>query len=225
MKLCMLFVSFVLFAGAQPPSSDHLAPIRPPAVPLIAHDPYFSIWSAADRLTDSITTHWTGKPNSLTALARIDSKTYALTGGSKFPAMDQAGLEVLPTRTIYQFLDGGVRLELTFFTPALPDDLDVLSRPLSYVEWDVRSADGKQHNVALYFDASSELVVNTRDQPVSATRVLVDGQTALRIGSREQPILAKRGDDLRIDWGYLYLEADRPDGVTASIGLRKQENS
>ncbi len=225
MKLCMFFVSFVLFAGAQPPSSDHLAPIRPPAVPLIAHDPYFSIWSAADRLTDSITTHWTGKPNSLTALARIDSKTYALTGGSKFPAMDQAGLEVLPTRTIYQFLDGGVRLELTFFTPALPDDLDVLSRPLSYVEWDVRSADGKQHNVALYFDASSELVVNTRDQPVSATRVLVDGQTALRIGSREQPILAKRGDDLRIDWGYLYLEADRPDGVTASIGLRKQETS
>jgi hypothetical protein len=148
-----------------------------------------------------------------------------LTGGGKFPAMNQAGLEVLPTRTIYRFVDGGVRLELTFFTPALPDDLDVLSRPLSYVEWEVQSTDGHQHDVALYFDASSELAVNTRDQPVSATRFLLDGQTVLRAGSREQPVLAKRGDDLRIDWGYLYLAADRLDGVMASIGPRKQETN
>ena len=225
MKLGILFAGLAFFARAQNLSSEKLPPMRPPAVPLIAHDPYFSIWSAADRLTDSATTHWTGKLNSLTALVRIDAKTYTLTGGSKFPALDQTGLEVLPTRTIYHFLGNGVNLELTFFTPALPDDLDVLSRPLSYIDWDIRSSDGKQHEIALYFDASSELVVNTPDQPVSAMRVLMDGQPVLRIGSREQPILAKRGDDLRIDWGYLYLAADPPDGVTAAIGLRKQEIS
>lgn len=223
MKLGILFAGLIFLACGQNLSSEKLPPMRPPAVPLIAHDPYFSIWSAADRLTDSVTRHWTGKPNSLIALVRIDAKTYALTGGSKFPALDQTGLEVLPTRTIYHFRGSGVNLELTFFTPALPDDLDVLSRPLSYVEWDIRSTDGKQHEIALYFDASSELVVNTPDQAVSATRVLMDGQTVLRIGSREQPILAKRGDDLRIDWGYLYLAAGRPDGFTAAIGSRRQE--
>jgi Domain of unknown function (DUF4965)/Domain of unknown function (DUF5127)/Domain of unknown function (DUF1793) len=158
-------------------------------------------------------------------LVRIDSKTYALTGGGKFLALDQTGLEVLPTRTIYHFLGNGVNLELTFFSPALPSDLDVLSRPLSYIEWDIRSTDAKPHEIALYFDASSELAVNTPDQPVSASRFLMDDQTVLRVGSREQPILAKRGDDLRIDWGYLYLAADRPEGVRSAIGSRRQQTS
>ena len=110
-----------------------------------------------------------------------------------------------------EFAGAGVSIDLTFLTPALPDDLDVLSRPLTYIEWRVSSTSG-EHEVELYFDASSELVVNTPDQPVAWSRYQLDGQPVLRMGSREQPVLAKRGDDLRIDWGYLYLAADRARG-------------
>src|SRR3954470_8180090 len=98
-------------AFAQP------APLmRPPAVPLVAHDPYFSIWSMADRLNADGTKHWTGKPNSLTAFARVDGKTYRVMGRERNQAAElpQTRVEVLPTRTIYEFAGAGVKLGLIF---------------------------------------------------------------------------------------------------------------
>jgi hypothetical protein len=199
-----------------------LAPFRPPAVPLIAHDPYFSIWSMADRLNAEGTKHWTGKPNTLTAMVRVDGRTYRLMGRDpqRMPALEQRSVEVLPTRTIYEFAAPNVKIGLTFFTPALPDDLEVLSRPLTYLEFSASATDSAAHQIAFYFDAGADLVVNTLDEPVLGSRFQLAGGPALRLGSREQPVLAKRGDDLRIDWGYLYLSPDRPEGATGQIGSR-----
>ncbi len=210
----------VALAALAALAAQPLPPLRPPAVPLVTHDPYFSIWSTADKLTDEATQHWTGKANSLYGLVRIDGKIFRVLGRYRFEGiapLDQTRLEVLPTRTLYEFSGAGVRVGLTFFTPALPHDLDVLARPVTYVDWTVAATDGKEHAAQLYFDAGSDIVVNTPDQYVAWARLLLDGRPALRMGSREQRILAKRGDDLRIDWGYLYLMAGQKDGVTETI--------
>ncbi|MBV9625825.1 MAG: DUF4965 domain-containing protein [Acidobacteria bacterium] len=180
---------------------------RPPAVPLIANSPYFSVWSMADRLTDDVTRHWTGTPQSLSGLVRIDDKPYRMIGNEPegIPAVEQRKLQVLPTRTIYEFEAGGVGILLTFMSPVLASDLDVISRPETYLTWTVESKDGKPHKVALYFDASGQLTVDTTAQEVVASRLQFGGIKALRIGSKQQPILQKEGDQIRIDWGYLYV--------------------
>src|SRR5437870_4593028 len=82
-------------------TEDNLSPLRPPAVPLVAHDPYFSIWSPADKLTEADAVHWTGKPHRLTSLIRIDGKTYRLMGNSptNLPALRKIRYDITPTRT------------------------------------------------------------------------------------------------------------------------------
>src|SRR6476619_5166335 len=106
-------------------SADKSPQLRPPAVPLVACDPYFSIWSPADRLTDADTQHWTGKPHRIASAAHIDGKPFRVIGGDRSlgVALKQTSVAVLPTRTIYTFEDAGIALTLTFLTPALPDDL------------------------------------------------------------------------------------------------------
>jgi len=185
------------------------APFRPPAVPLVTFDPYLSIWSEADKLTDKNTQHWTHHEHALASLIRIDGKTYRLMGAEPagVPAFAQLSVQVLPTRSIYEFEDAGVHVTLTFMTAALPHDLDVFSRPLSYITWDVRSIDGAVHQVSIYDSTSSELVVNQTDELVKWSRVKAGKLTALRVGTQGQPILGSSGDDHRINWGYAYAAA------------------
>ncbi len=200
----------MLVADLRPPSVP-LADLRPPSVPLIAHDPYFSVWSNADRLTDDSTRHWSGARQPLSSLIRVDNQTYRLLGNSmrSVPAMRQTTLKVTPTRTIATFANSQVQVVLTFTSPGLPDDLEVLSRPVTYVSWSARSLDGRGHAVSAYFSAGGELSVNSPDQKVAWGRQKAGDMTAMRIGTQEQNVLGRAGDDVRIDWGYLYLTAPR----------------
>lgn len=199
---------------------------RPPAVPLVANDPYFSVWSMADKLNADVTRHWTGKPHALTSLVRIDGTTFRLMGGAagrndKTPVIEQRSLTVTPTQTVYQFAGSGVEITLTFTTPALPHQLDILSRPLTYLTWTARATDGKAHSTQVYFDASTDLAVNTpSEQPVNWARLKTNNLETLRAGSRDQQVLAKSGDDLRIDWGYLYLSVQNSSDVVMAANDR-----
>jgi hypothetical protein len=192
---------------------------RPPAVPLVTFDPYLSIWSCADRLTDRNTQHWTKHEHSLVSLIRVDGQVFRLMGDdpTNVPPLPQANLTVTPTRSIYEFEGANVHVTLTFMTPALPQDLDALSLPLNFITWQVSSVDGKNHAVSLYDSTSSELVVNRTSEKVDWAREKAGRLTALRVGTVEQPVVGSAGDDHRINWGYAYAAA--PAGqASAAIG-------
>ncbi len=193
--------------------------LRAPAVPLITVDPYFSVWSMADRLTDDETRHWTGKPNTIEGKAVIDGTPYAFLGRPEgLPVMTQTNLEIDALTTAYTFEEANVRLTAEFTTPLLPQDLELLSRPLTYLSLRIASLDGAAHTAELQVRASEELCLNEKGQmPVITAAVSVSSDIrSMRMGSEGQPVLAVSGDDVRIDWGYLYLSARGPEvSVTA----------
>ena len=202
--------------------------IRPPAVPLIPVDPYFSVWSAADKLTDadargnSTIVHWTGAPNQLTSLIRIDGKVFRVMGTqpADAPALPQTSVQIHPTTVTYTFDGEGIHVQLAFMTPLLPDDLLIFSRPVTYLSWQVKSTDGKPHAVQLYYDNTAELVVgNTKTEKVAWSAERFGNVEALKIGSVDQPILGHKGDRIRINWGYDYVAAPTSEGGKFLIAL------
>lgn len=346
--------------------------VRPSAVPLVTVDPYFSVWSATDRLNESPTRHWTGKDQPLTGAIRVDGTTYRIiglenpkletilptialepwsaryvidrkpagawtspdyddsawqTGPGAFgsPEMPKIGTEwqgdnrdiwvrrtfqldrdlsaedllleyshddvfelyvngvevantgntwesyirkplpaeaaatlkpgtvtiaahchntvggayvdfglfrkipyegfgqiaeqksvsVLPTRTVYTFLCGGVEVEVIFTAPLLMDDLALLSRPVNYLTWQVRAVDEAEHDVQLYLEATPQFAVDDLSQPVVSETGSGEGIDFVRTGTVEQNILGKKGDNVRIDWGYFYLATPSGKGKIA----------
>lgn len=189
---------------------------RPPAVPLVAHDPYTSCWSMTDRLYDDWPRHWTGKVHAMCGLIRVDGKPMRFMGAhSAVPAtVTQTSLEVRATQTRYTFTGAGVELVVTFTSPLLMDDLDLLSRPVSYLDFTVRSTDLRPHDVQLYVDASAEWAVNDPSQPVRWKRLAAGGLEAMALGTASQNILGTKGDNVRIDWGHLLVAAPSDAGQT-----------
>lgn len=119
----------------------------------------------------------------------------------------QTGVNINATQTAYSFACGAVTLDVTFTSPLLINDLDIMTRPVSYVSFKAKSIDGAQHDVQLYFGASTDLAVNVPAQTVTASQYTNGDLSLLKAGTIEQPILQKKGDNLRIDWGYAFVAA------------------
>ena len=119
----------------------------------------------------------------------------------------QKSVDVLATNTYYTFICGPVELDVVFTAPMLIDDYDLLSSPINYISYQVRATDQKAHDVQFFFGTTPEMALNKVSQPTRTTIVREGGTAYARTGTIEQPILAKKGDGICIDWGYLYLPA------------------
>ena len=229
--LILTFLTFALGSRAADTGFSYQNSLNNTATPLVSVDPYFSIWSFGHDLNGDVTRHWSGRKQPLLAAVRVDGKVYRVLGKENAIAGVPEGSDknkpdpyynvevpetfstaavqlysnLLPTRSIYGFECGPVKVELVFTAPLLPDDLDLLSRPVNYLTFNVEVIDGRKHTVEIYMEASPRIATDLNVVPIIAETGSADGIKYLRTGTVEQNYLSRHGDDLRIDWGYFYL--------------------
>ena len=105
----------------------------------------------------------------------------------------QKSVSVLPTQTYYTFTCGPVELDLVFTAPLMMDDLDLLSTPVNYISYRVRSLDKKQHDVQMYVETTPQLAINELTQPTRSKVIRRNGINYVQAGTIDQPILARKG--------------------------------
>ena len=127
--------------------------------------------------------------------------------GQDIKLAEQKSVDVLATNTYYTFSCGPVELDLVFTAPMLIDDYDLISMPINYISYQVRATDNRKHEVQIYFGANPLQAVNNENQATVTTMGTEEGVRYVRTGTIEQPILAKTGDGICIDWGYFYIPA------------------
>jgi len=139
------------------------------------------------------------------------------TSGFEMEAVQKA-VNVLPTQTFYTFICGPVELDLIFTAPLLPHDLDLISTPINYISYRVRSTDKKEHDVQLYIETTPQLAVHDLSQAVVTERIENNGRSYLKTGTVEQAFTKRAGDGVRIDWGYAYLTNGSNNNTELNIG-------
>lgn len=179
--------------------------MRMPSVPLITVDPYFSVWT--DSINSKPTTHWTGAENNIMGYVTVDGKIYRFLGDDdtqKKINLVSIDADAFTTTAIYE--SDEIRLKAEFTSPMLVTELYYSSRPVSYLKLSYESIDGKQHKVTAKIFVTEELVLNKANEGKAWSEdVEINGLSCVKIGSGDQKILWRSGDDVRIDWGYCYL--------------------
>jgi len=199
---------------------------RAASVPLVVHDPFFSIWSPADHLYDNDLVHWSGARQKIRAYIQVDGKRYAFLGSSKeYQAIPQKYIDVTATATEYVFENDEVVLKCRFTSPLLLDDMLLVSRPCTYVDFEVEKKNAKE--VELNFNLSAEVVRRYKDRVIGFDGKRKDFIYSF-LGRAVQFPLGGSDDTVPIDWGYAYLATQDKtanihfDSASESISLQMQ---
>ena len=145
--------------------------------------------------------------------AYIDGGLYNRAAPPSIPQAIQRKVEITATQTKYEFDCGPVFLALDFLSPLLANDLDLYARPITYLRFNVMSKDGNPHDVKLYLNTAPDLARHQPSQEVKTVIYNRDGILYQKTGTTSQAILKRKGDDVRIDWGYAYLATTNEAGV------------
>jgi hypothetical protein len=88
------------------------------------------------------------------------------------------------------------------------------------VTWTAHSTDGSEHDVNVLLDAGAELATSYSGQAVVFARHRTAATEVLIVGTRDQAVLNRSGDDFRIDWGYFHIAVPNSESSETTISKR-----
>ncbi len=182
---------------------------RLPAIPLITMDPYLSIWVPADRVDGAETVHWSGAKKAMDGFLTVNGDSVRFLGKTEGNSC-LTEQRITATQTKFSLTCDDVSLDVDFASPAFPDDPDVMSMPLTLVSLRLHTSLEKLQEVSVRLHLSDSFCYDGEVRPeLTSDQFIYNGwQTAL-CGQKTQRPLCHAGDRITIDWGYLYLCADR----------------
>ena len=178
-----------------------------PAYPLWLIDPLFSVWSKTDELNAGDTVFWTGIEKRACGFVRWKGKTYSFLGRRDgVVPLEQTSLEVHAFSTDYTFRGEGFALKVRFLSPLLPGDLDVLSCPVCYTDYEVTEGEiPEDFSIALAID--EEFCYNGERAWVVGGVIPKKGYEAAYFTRGRNLVLSDTSDMCSPDWGDVYLAA------------------
>lgn len=186
---------------------------RAASIPLILHDPFFSIWSNADHLYDKDTIHWSLARHKMRGYVVIDGIRRVFMGAAEDQeTIPQTSVDVTATATEYTFEDEKMILRVRFTSPLVLSDPILVSRPCTYVDFSVKKKEACE--VEAVFELFRDVVTQRTAQVVGGTytcagRSGAKGFSYAVMGRANQRPLGGSGDRVTIDWGYAYLASEK----------------
>ena len=182
-----------------------------PSYPLFVKDPNFSIWSATEVLNDQDVETWFGEKKKIYGFLKTKGETYYFMGdGKKFAPFnvkkaEQIKLDVSAFATEYEFLCGKTTLKIRFVSPLPLTDLELLSMPVCYMEYEIIGDGNAEISLFVNRNIAYNNVPETFDKRVRGIVVQMDGFESATFGLLRQMPLSPSADYGGADWGYYYL--------------------
>ena len=185
-----------------------------PAYPLFVKDPNFSIWSATEILNSQEVQAWFGEKKKVYGFVKTKGKTYCFMGDALrfekegvLPAI-QTKLSITAFSTDYEFSCGETVVKLRFVSPLPLTDLELLSMPVCYLDYEIVGDEGAEISLFVNRNVCYNDTPETYDKRVRGCVIPMGGFEAASFGLLRQMHLSPSADYIGADWGYYYLAGE-----------------